>query len=270
MPDLVATALLPALLLIAALALGACSSRAGEDLLAAQRAYEAGQYGEALQKGAAAEASARASGNAETAESAAYIAGLAAFRLNRLSEAERHLRVAAASADRTIAGRSEAQLGAIAMKQNRPRDAAAAFQRAADLLPAEEAAKARYQAGIALRDAGDATQARTQMLRATVSPSPTVRADAQRALEETGWTLQGGCFRERANAERAAQQISTTTIARGLGPARVVPQREASGGTVYCIFIGSWATRQGAEEARNRVGRTDFFVRTIGSVPTQQ
>lgn len=248
----------------ASILLHGCASGGAKELAEARTAYDTGQYSEALAKGTAAQASA----DPETAAAAAYIAGLSAFRLDRLGEAEQHLRVAATSSDAAIAGRAEAQLGAIELRQRRPREAAASYERAADLLEGDEASRARYQAGLALREAGDGTGARSQMHIAADSSrgtlSPAVRADAQRALSETGWTLQGGCFKDRGNAERAAKHISTMTIGRGLGPARVVPQRDSGRGTVYCIFIGAWATRQGAEEARTQLGRTDFFARTIG------
>lgn len=263
-PRLARATLLLVIAGLAAATLHGCAAPGEPELQAARTAYDTGQYSEALAKASAAQAAR----DAETAAQAAYIAGLAAFRLDRLGEAERHLRVAAASTDRAVAGRAEAQLGAIQLRQRLPRDAAASYQRAADLLDGEESAKARLQAGLALRQAGDGTSARSQMLIAADSSrgsvAPTVRADAQRALAETGWTLQGGCFRDRRNADRAAQHISTMTIDRGLGPVRVVPQRDSGSGTVYCIFIGAWATRQGAEDARKQLGRPDFFARTIG------
>lgn len=181
---------------------------------------------------------------------AAYVAGMSAYKLDDLPGAEQRLDLACASPDPQVAGRAYAQLGSIKRSQKRYLEAAADFNSAASRLQGDESTKARHEAGVASRAAGSPTGGRG------------ATAGAPQAAVAGPWTLQGGCFRDRANADRSAATISSMSVAKGLGPARVVAVNEGNG-LLFCVMIGEFASRQAAEDAKARLGRPEMFSRAM-------
>ncbi len=249
-------------LLLASLLLAACSNeQRTTDLNSALNDYNAGQYQLSYDK--ANHALPGASG-AER-ERANYIAGLSAFKLNRLQDAERHMMVAAGSADREVSGKARATLGHIRMKQERPGEAAAYFKDASERLTGEEAAKASYEAGVAYRAAGEMSAARSQLnIAATSAPGGSAtRENAQDQLQSTGFALQIGVFADRANALRAYQEAQNLAAKHRLGSARMTNTHDQRGRTIYVVQVGGFGTRDAAERARTTVGRKEYVVRPV-------
>ncbi len=249
-----------------ALLLGAvgCAPKSSDLLLEAQTSYDAGRYDDAL-------TTAEAAGTSDDdvlRGSAAYLAGMSAYRLNRVAEAEESLNAATRCSDSLVAGRAHAQLGAIKLKARRLTEAANHFDSAARLLEGEESDRARRQAQNARTELAYAT---TPSSAGSTAPSPSVASNqAAPAVRPaappppgTRWTLQGGCFRDRVNAERTAKELSRFNSSRGLPAARVVSTSDDSGGTVYCVVMGDYADRVAAERAKEKIGRSDFFSRPV-------
>lgn len=264
----VATACIAAAMLAAA----GCATSPSKQLADARSLYDQGQYDKSL--AAADEARASVEGgtgskDASLRAEAAYVAGMSASKLNDLPIAEQRLAIAAASDDPDVAGRAYAQLGGIKFKQRRYRDAASDYDEAAKRLEGEDAAKARAEASAALRQLGSAAPVAGSPPSSAGSRAPAGAASASgapaspsRTASSAGWTLQGGCFRDRANAERSAKTLSSATVAKGLGPARVVPVAEGNG-TLFCVMIGEYPTRELAEAAKRKLDRTDVFSRSM-------
>lgn len=268
-----------------------CAPKVDHQITKAQESYDAGRYEEAYKEAVAAydssasEVHEGADGTSvaknEDAARAAYLAGLSAYQLENYNDSERYLEAALGAGEGEVAGRAHAQLGAVALKERRYLDASDEYEQAAKLLSGEEAEKARQRADQARRQlvasgppAGSAAAggASGSSSRAQ-GGSPPAGSDSMGAAAAAAnapkpvWTLQGGCFREKANAEKQAKALNTLTMSKGVGAARVVPQQDSALGTVYCIFIGEYPNRAAAEAARGSVGRPEFFVRTIGRTP---
>jgi len=249
--------LLALALATSALGLFACESTpAAVDLDRANAAYAAGDLTAALDHAQ----QAQRSGDGRVRSQAAYTGGVAAYRLGRLDEAERRLQVASASSDREVAGRARAMLGTINMDRNRPREAADHFRTAADLLSGDEAARAAYEAGLALRAAGDPVGARSQLIIASGEGSGSLRTDAQRELGRTGFTVQAGAFGARANAERLASELQRRGPHGRVWPVRIVLGTARDGSTIHIVQVGEFTTRQAAEQARRDLGHLEYRV----------
>jgi tetratricopeptide (TPR) repeat protein len=276
-PLLRRTALLLALACLPAWLAG-CGQRAQKQITEAESSYNEGRYEEAYQQAVAAEKVARESGqkgkNPQVA-SAAYLAGLSAYRLDRLDEAQRQLDVAIEAGEGEAAGRAYAQRGAVFLRQGRFMAASVDYDQAALLLGGEDAAKAKEQSAAARRAAGDSSSGSTVVLGGggglSVSASTTPGGSSARpgasapALPSvrTSWTLQVACFRDRAAAERQAKALAGAAQAHGLAAPRLLSEENPTLGPVYCVVIGEFATKAGAEQARERLGRKDYFIRTM-------
>lgn len=264
-PRLRRPALLATLTVVFLLGAVGCAPKASDLLLEAQTGYDAGRYGEALDKATAAQKS----DDDVLRGSAAYLAGMSAYRLDRVSEAEQSLITASRCSDSLVAGRANAQLGAIKLKARRLTEAANHFDAAARLLEGEEADRARRQAQNVRTELAYATTPSTSSSGSSSGPSPSA-SNAQNAAVArpapppgTRWTLQGGCFRDRVNAERTAKELSRFNSSRGLPAPKVVATSDGSGGTVYCVVMGDYADRAAAERAKEKIGRSDFFSRPV-------
>ena len=141
-------------MLLASLAGCESTPRAG-DLDQALSDYEAGRY--ALAHSRATEAISGATGSDR--QNAAYLAGLSAYRLGKLDEAERRLMTASQSTDSATKANAHAMLGLIRMDQRRPREAAGFFTSASAGLKGEDARQAARFAADAYEQAGDARSA---------------------------------------------------------------------------------------------------------------
>lgn len=265
-----------------------CGQKASQQMVEAETSYNAGRYEEAYQQALEAEKAARDAGgsgqNAQVA-SAAYLAGMSAYRLDRLDEAERQLGTAVEAGEGEAKGRALAQRGAVFLRQGRFMAAAVDYDQASDLLSGEDAAKARAQADSARRAASAGSgggpfvhpdPSTGLSISASTTPGGPAAGGGRGAASgqsaggapplpplRTSWTLQVACFRDRAAAERQAKALTPTTKAQGLGAPKILPEENPSLGPVYCVVIGEFATREGADQAKQRLGRSEYFVRTM-------
>jgi len=209
--------------------------------------YEAGRYDAA--HAAAVEAMRTASGEAR--ESAAYIAGVSAFQLERFSEAETRLLTAERSSDREVRGKATATLGLIRLRQGRPADAAAHFEEASRLLDGAEASEAAYRAALAHQQAGNPAAAQAYLDRTTGSAAQ---------LGPGGFAIQVGAFQEYENARTAADGAERIARNHRLGEVRIVPRPEPGGVILYIVQFGRFNSRDAAERMRDVLGRSRWIV----------
>ena len=253
-------ALCGVLLLLAA---GGCETTGGaggssEGLLGRAVAdYEVGRYETAA---GTAEAAMQTSSGPRR-QDAAYLAGLSAYRLGRIDEAERRLMTAAGSNRPQTAGRANAMLGIIRLDQNRPREAAELFEAASRMLTGSDGMHAAGHAQMARRRAGMSGSSSVIGRDASVG--------AQRPTTVAGqFALQVGAFRDADGADRAARQAQAIADRAGLGPVRIVPGTDERGGTLYLVQFGRFASRSAAAAARSEIGSLDYIVAPLAGVTT--
>ncbi|UCD75315.1 MAG: SPOR domain-containing protein [Phycisphaerales bacterium] len=233
-------------------AAGGCETASGPhgppgDLLdRAVTDYEAGRYETA--GGRAGEAMRSATGPQR--EDAAYLAGLSSYRVGRVDEAERRFMIASASSRPETAGKAAAMLGIIRLDQNRPREAAALFEKAEGLLAGPEAIRAAEHARLARRLAGTPA----------VAGGFDYAADAPSTSPSGLFALQVGAFRDAAGADRAAQSAQEIADRAGLGAVRIVASADERGGRLYLVQFGRFASRSAAAVVRNQIGRLEYIV----------
>lgn len=236
--------------------------------------YHAQRYSQAHQNAAAIQADAPAG----TREDAAYLAGLAAYRMGNLDEAERRLMTASRSPNIETAAKSKAMLGEIRMEQRRPRDAAALLVEAYPNLSDDDARHCAYSAAVAYQQSGDMDSARQWLARSGSSamiakanpPSPAAKSDSQTRggkapAATTSFTLQVGAFHEKNRAKQAADEAAKLADREGLGPVRTVSRRDERGRTMYLVQFGTFVTREAAAAARSRIGKLQYIVTTATS-----
>lgn len=242
--------LLPCLLL---LPLAGCEStpQAGT-LNQALTEYEAGQY--ALAHRHAGEAM-RSPGD-QKREEAAYLAGLSAYRLGRLDDAERLLLTASRADERATAAKAKATLGLIRLDQDRPGEAAELFREAEPDLTGPDARQAARYADAACRTAGLAPPPRTRTSSHGPSSSP---ADVAASPIST-FALQVGAFQDRLRAERAAAGAAPVAGSAGLGRVRIIPRTNGRGRQLYVVQLGRFGSRREASAARTRLDQPNYIV----------
>ena len=225
----------PSLCLAALLAVGCGSAPPAASLSLAIEQYDAGDYQAGYET--ASEVMRRRSGPER--DRAVYMAGLCAYRLDDLDEAELRLRLADDSSDAQTQGNAQAMLGLVRMQQGHPEEASRLLEDAAATLEGDDGAQAARYSKVA---AG----------RAPVS----ARGSAG------GFTLQAGAFRQRDRAGAAASSLERLAARHGLGPVRIVPDHERLRGTLYLVQVGHFPTRGEAARARQSLGRREYIVAT--------
>jgi len=192
-------------------------------------------------------------------DEAAYIAGLSAFELGMIDEAERRFMAAARSSDTQVAANASAMLGQIRLDQARYEDAIEYFETAAPDLRGEDARQARQLAGLARRMVAGDPLARREFRIETAHAV---------AMPDSGFALQVGAFRDRSRASRSAEEARRLVDRNGMGPVQIVPTTDRRGRTLYLVRIGHFETRHAATKARQRLGRLDYIVAAWGGSST--
>lgn len=204
------------------------------------------------------------SGPADDRDEADYVAGLAAYRLGDLDDAEAHLMRATASDDPLTCGYAQAQLGFVHLHEHRPWRAANSFTSASETLEGADAARAARWASHAFEQANDHAAARRWLDRAReLSPGSGSSSSGRSGHSGTSsgaFALQVGAFRERNRAERAASDARPLARTAGLGNVRINERPDVRVGKLYVVQFGDFETRREANRARNLVGRLDYIV----------
>ncbi len=194
-------------------------------------------------------------------DQASYLAGLSAYKLGNLNQAQQQLTRAAESPDGATAGKAKAVLGLVRVEQHRPREAAALLAEASGALTGEDSRQAAYQASLAYQLAGDETSAGAWQRIAKAG-----RAGGQQilAMSPRGgagrFSLQAGAFRQRKHADNAARNVAQVVQKHGLGGIRIIERRDERGRILYLVQFGAFQTRSAASNARRLVGRLEVIV----------
>ena len=249
--------------LVISLILAGCESapKAGS-MNQAVNDYNSQRYEQAFEQASAAQERGDTAGRAD----AAYIAGLSAYQMGRLDEAEMRFMTASKSSSPETAAKAKAMLGQIRLDQRRPRDAAVLFVDAAPNLTGEDARKCAYNAGVAYQQAGDLQSAK-KWIAQSGGYSSTARSTSSAATKSTsvaknsasGFTLQVGAFREKKRAQQAAEEAQRLADRDGLGKVRIISRRDERGSQMYLVQFGSFPTRDAAA-ARTKLGRLNYIV----------
>lgn len=190
-------------------------------------------------------------------EQAAYLAGLSAYQMRNLDEAELRLVAATRSGDARTAGSAKAMLGQVRLDQRRPREAASLFEDAARQLTGHDAAEARRYAAIAHQQAGNTTAANQWAAAGTSGGT----SSAGRHQTSSGvFALQVGAFSDRERANQAANDASRLADSNGLGPVKIIPSSDRRGRPLYLVQFGSFSSRDSAARTRSHLGRLDYIV----------
>ncbi len=194
-------------------------------------------------------------------DKAAYLAGLSAYQLGDLYEAQRQLATAVMSTDQTTAGKAKAVLGLVRIKQHRPHDAAVLLAEASGALTGENSRQAAYQAALAYQEAGDKTSAGTWLRIADAQQPTGQRSLAISPRARAGrFSLQAGAFRRRQHADNAARSVADVAQQHRLGGVRVIESRDDRGRLLYFVQFGRFESRSAASSARRLIGRLDVIV----------
>jgi hypothetical protein len=183
-------------------------------------------------------------------EQAVYLAGLSAFQMGDMNEAELRLNAVANTNDRQLLGSSQALIGQIRLDQRRPAEAAVYFEAASRSLTGVDATHAKRYASMAHHEAGNRTAAKEWY-----EPASHTTANAV-----SGFTLQVGAFLERNRAEQAAAEASSLARGYGLGPVNIRQSSDTRGRPLFLVQFGQFPTRQAAANARASIGRLDYIV----------
>lgn len=178
-------------------------------------------------------------------EQAAYLAGLSAYQLGNLDEAELRLTVATRSSDKQTAASAKAMLGQVRLDQNRPHEAAALFDQAAQQLAGNDAAQARRYAAIA----------RNQPLHASG-----LSGAGRGSVDSNLYAIQVGAFSQWQRANEAASRAERIANRLGLGPVDVISSTDAQGQPLYLVQFGRFASRDAAIQMRTQLGQMDYHI----------
>jgi len=213
-------------------------------------------------------------------EEAAFLAGMAAFRQDRMDEARARFTAAEGSADVEVSGKSRAMLGHILEKEGKYSAAAAKYEEAASRLGGEAAEKARAEAADARakasptsstetvaakdpdvpKDDPPAATPRSTPRKAPAKPSAAAKPSAKSSTPKTdgkgsgkGHTIQCGAYPQESQARRRAKDIADEAKKAGLPAPKVTRVTGRDGKRLWIVSIGSFPTREAAKKALSRL-----------------
>ena len=225
-----------------------CQSTRSATLESAISAYNTGSYQRAFDEAR----SARQSSTGPVRAESAYVAGLAAMKIDRPVTARTLLEEAAGSRDNEVSGRASASLGTLLLEDQEPLAAARAYDQAAARLTGADRVRAQRQAGLAYRKAGMTSLAEKRL----------ADAGQMHSVLPGRFTIQGGFFEERTRAVKRAEDLSGLGRGLALGTARIVPT-SARGTSGFAVQIGDFSNRTDAEMARRTLGDTKTFIAKV-------
>lgn len=242
----------PLALFVAALALLAtpgCGDSWARDRDAALMALDRGDDRTALQDAERLARTGPRSGRAQ----AAYIGGIAAYRLGEYSRALDLLGDAVLSDDPALRGRALVQRGTVEKAIGRSREAAMSFERGGSLLDGSLASDALLQAADAFKSIGLEADARRCLDRAR-----RIGGSATGSGRVAGFTIQFGAFGSRENATKCARAVDSASRAAGLGSPQILRQDG-----LYKVQVGSYANLAIAGRALDGIRQTPEVLPTI-------
>lgn len=197
-------------------------------------------------------------------EQAAWIAGLSAYQMRQLDEAELQFMVSERSQDSMLVADSKVMIGDIRVLQNRWSDAAQCYRDAAAGMSGKERADVLDHADKAAARASGGAGSSVAQTASTPSGSATSGRPSPGVASASAYSLQAGAFQSESNARRRANEIAGPARQAGLGEPRVIRTRDAGGREFWAVQVGSFANRESAESAKSRVSSLGFIVTSAG------
>lgn len=189
-----------------------------------------------------------------------YVAGLAATRLGRTTEARKYLQKASSSLDSQVSANAYIELGYLDSRQKRYLGAATNYAEASRRLSRPESGRAMLLAAESYTKAGRAADARRFLAKARQQGDEKTTKSARTKLQNTGYTIQFGSYNSQANANRRASEITSLARSAGLGSVEIRQQDGA-----WKVQLGSFGDRRRASQALQNLGRSDAYVEQLGS-----
>ena len=246
-------------LLVSAAALCGCGTSPNATLQQTIVDYRAGRYAQAYQQAAK-----LASGpSRRSADEAAYMAGMSAYRLGRDDEALKHLVRLADHRDDAIAGPAGATVGLIFAKRGNHERALAYYSRAVKRLKGNDQAQAYYHMAITEQKLGRFAQARPRLILAAANATDSdLRAAAEHRMQTAGFTLQFGAYSLQRNADERVREIGALARQANLSDPQVVAL-ESGGRKLYHVQAGRFGSYEAALAAKQRLNRPDVSVERL-------
>ena len=188
-----------------------------------------------------------------------YVAGLAAMRLGRTTEAQKYLQKATASREPQVAANAHIELAYLDSREKRYLGAATNYAEASRRLSPPESGRAMLLAAESYTKAGRTADARRFLAKARQQGDTATTTTARTKLKNIGYTIQFGSYNSHTNANRRASELSPLARNSGLGSVEV---RQLSG--AWKVQLGSFADRRRASQALQALGRSDAYVEQIG------
>ena len=241
---------------------GCGSSGPIASLADANSAYDRGDYEQAY---AFASTIASAEPSLDSQE-AAYVAGLAAWELDRTDKAVKYFKKAVDGLDHEMAADAGVMLGLAYSKQEKYDLAAESLLEAAPELTGEDRARAYFYAGVAQQKLGRWAYARDNFtLARAASSDPAFRDEVDGQLAVTGYTLEIGSFSDGAAAQSAADNLTESAQELNLGEPRLLPNPTRPGQML--VHVGRFSTYDSAASFRERLGMPGAFIVPIAAEP---
>ena len=190
---------------------------------------------------------------------ACYIAGVSATRLGNFSEGMRYLEQSKRSTERLISGNSYMEIAYIQLEKNDPMNAGKSYENAGSRFRGDESIRA-YTYGVeAYRKAGLTAEAARLLSRIDTNQFNDEDSVIGNLSRNTGYTIQFGSYRTKANADTRARQIANLSRGSRMGEVKL---RRING--LWKVQLGVFPNRREASQAMNRLSRSDAVVMEIG------
>jgi len=240
-------------------AMSGCATTQADDLAAANAAYDRGDFKTAYAKST--QIVMLPTSTPDNAGQAMYRAGMSAYRLNDLPNAQMHLERAIQSHDPQLSATAKAMLGLVSSQQGLYDKAASNFIEAAEVMQGQDKANAYFYAGVAQQKSGRWPQARINLSMAmSTSRDELFRQRVRDQMKITGYTLQLGAFGSAEAAKKLADQYTVKSADLKLGVPRVVPATDPDGKAMYLVQVGQFTSYPTAIQWRDQLGASAATV----------
>lgn len=246
-------------MLAACAVLSGCQADGTDDMKAIDAAFERGDYKTAYSK------STRIvmlpTSTPDNAGHAMYMAGMSAFRLNDLPNAQMYLERAIQSSDPRLVANARAMLGLVSTQQGLYDKAAENLVAAAEAMEGQDKANAYFYAGAAQQKSGRWPQARVNLSMAlSYSKDEGFRQKVREQLKITGYTLQLGAFSSEDAGGKLAARYAAKAAELKLGAPRVVKSTDPDGKTLHLVQVGQFTSFPTAIMWRDKLGVSNAIV----------
>ena len=239
--------------------LSGCQADRAADMQTINAAYDRGDYKTAYSKST--QIVMLPTSTPDNAGQAMYMAGMSAFRLNDLPNAQMWLERAIQSSDPKLVADSKAMLGLVSSQQGLYDKAAENLVSAAEAMQGQDKANAYFYAGVAQQKSGRWPQARVNLSMAlSATQDELFRQKVRDQMKITGYTLQLGAFSSADAGSKLAAKYAAKAVELKLGTPRVVATTDPDGKALHLVQIGQFTSFPTAVMWRDKLGASAAIV----------